>query len=482
MGASNPQADPLDSETIVNSIAKRISRIPPSLDKGLKDKLKCFVNEFMRKHFVPLHPDEVYDFNRWIEETNYSEARRNELRKCHLELEQGIVQWGSKQVNKVSCFVKDETYPEYKNARGIYARSDWFKTRFGPICKSIENKLYHHSSFIKHVPVEERARYVYNKLGNRSSYMATDYTGFECHFTREMMELIEFQFYRYMYSMSSKLDEVEKCLKVISGLNNCKFKNVGVIIPARRMSGEMNTSLGNGFSNFVMYHFVHHLLGNEEVDCVIEGDDCLGCFRGTYPTTELYEKLGFTVKIEQHSRLETASFCGLVFDTDSFVSIADPIKHILNVSWCSAKFSNCSDKTRRELLRGKGFSLVNQYAGVPILQSLGKCILRLTKGERYRLDLSNYQLKQFVARETEKTVNYSSRILMEQVFKIPVAMQLALESYFDAKSSLEDYFHPLIYDCCKPDQIDYYNTYVRYTQDDTMAIFSRSVHRGSNKI
>jgi len=368
----------------------------------------------------------------------------------------------SKKMNKVSCFIKDEGYPEYKNARGIYARSDYFKVIFGPLCKAMEDVLYKHPSFIKHVPVIDRARYVYNKLGGRDNYISTDYTGFECHFTPNIMHIIEFQFYEHLFKHLPSYDKLTKCMKVLVGYNECRFKQLKATILARRMSGEMNTSLGNGFANYMLFLFVNHQLGNTNYDCVIEGDDCLGVYDGVLPTTQNYADCGFTVKIEHRTRLELASFCGLIFDTDSFVSIADPTKHILNVSWCSLKYADSGDKTRRELLRGKGYSLMYQYAGVPILQSLGECILRLTQGSRYKLDLSYYETKQFSTNVSVQEISMSTRTLMSEVYGYTIEDQLCLEKFYSSLSNLDDYFHPLIYDHCNLDQRHYYDNYVKY--------------------
>ncbi len=461
IGAAYPQADPNDTLTIKNSIAKRISRIPPKIKDDISILLQGFVMSKV-KLFEPLSVDVDLSFEHWIENTNYSNSRREELRLVYKSIQESDVALFSKKMNKVKCFIKDEGYPEYKNARGIYARSDYFKVIFGPLCKAMEDVLYKHPAFIKHVPVVDRAKYVYDRLSGRNHYVATDYTGFECHFTPRIMNIIEFQFYRHLFQTSEHFMLLEQCLRVLSGWNECRFRNLSANILARRMSGEMNTSLGNGFSNYMLYLFINHHIGNTNYDCVIEGDDCLGAFDGTVPTKEMYEECGFTVKIEHHTRLEKASFCGLIFDTDSFVSIADPTKHILNVSWCSKKYANSSSKTRTELLRGKGFSLVTQYRGVPILQSLGLAILRLTAGNRYKLDLSWFERKEFSTNVDPLEVNMSSRVLMSEVFGYSVEEQLCIENFYDTLPSLSDYFHPLIYDHCNDDQKHYFLNYVKY--------------------
>ena len=103
--------------------------------------------------------------------------------------------------------------------------------------------------------------------------------------------------------------------EVLCGKNIVQNRYLDCIIEARRMSGEMNTSLGNGFSNLMFMAFVCEKLG---LNCngVVEGDDGLFAFNGNTPSASDFTKYGFNIKLDVHSEISTASFCGNVFDPE----------------------------------------------------------------------------------------------------------------------------------------------------------------------
>lgn len=409
-------------------------------------------------------------FEEWVETTNYSLGRKNQLRMCYKRmLEQKFELRGRhNKWTKVKCFIKDETYDKYKDSRAIYARVDEFKCIFGPYCKQLENRLYQLPEFIKHVPVISRAKYVHDRLGKYSKFLATDYTGYECHFTPEMMCAVEMVLYNYMFCRTrpEEFALLNDCCRTIWSTNRCEFKEIKANIRARRMSGEMNTSLGNGFTNFIILKYIMEKKGISEdnYSFVVEGDDCLCGFNGEYPTTEDYANVGFTVKIEQHEKLETASFCGLVFSPENFISIANPLKIIMNTGYARKKYVYSSDKTRKELLRAKGFSICYQYSGVPILQEYGRMLLRNTEGSRFKFD-DDYQ-SQLIKREmgdiveVNKPIEMSTRLLMEKVFSFTIAEQHYLEKLFSETDYCETWFCPIIYMKSSEVQRHYFDKYV----------------------
>lgn len=259
-----------------------------------------------------------------------------------------------------------------------------------------------------------------------------------------------------------------RMLKVLKGTNKCSFKDVDVNIKARRMSGEMNTSIGNGFVNLAMFCFTQEVLENRDFDCVVEGDDCLGRFFGTVPTCKLYADLGFTVKIDTHTDLCRASFCGLVFSPKNFVSVTDPMKSFMKTGWISAKYSRCSDRMRLRLLRGKALSMLHQNLGVPIVQNFSNYLLRCTAGVKELVNsaLSNYERNEILElipnfdKVAFKPIEFETRLVMEQTFGWPIEEQLAIEYYFDHLVVLKPLVHPSIISRLTHDQIDYFRRYV----------------------
>jgi len=214
--------------------------------------------------------------------------------------------------------------------------------------------------------------------------------------------------------------------------------------------------------------FAMEEFGCSDFDCVIEGDDCLAIYKGVCIPNMFYTRLGFTIKLEYFRTCNYASFCGQIFDFESLIVIADPIKIIMNIGWSDGRYSNASEKKLKGLLRSKGFSLVYGYPGAPIIQSLGLCLLRLTEGISCVLDtsMSNYEkaLYRVIIRcdiaSVVREVPMSSREMMADVFGFSVLEQITLETYFMTLSKIEPLWHPIIEERIKPDWRRYNEVYV----------------------
>lgn len=322
--------------------------------------------------------------------------------------------------------------------------------------------VYANKHFIKHVPVADRAKLLAERLVDADKKNSSDYTGFESQFTNMTFD-IELILYAFMLENipQSKwiLDLIESLL---TGDNWCKFKRLVAVLPSGRMSGEMNTSLGNGFMNLMLFLFQNFKLKNTNVDCFVEGDDLIGVYRGQPLASEFYAKLGFKIKLEHHQHVSHASFCGLIYDPEELVSIADPHKVLLNVGWTSSRYINAKQDTLNGLLRAKGYSLLYQYPGVPIIQSLALYLLRVTQGVKTRLpsEWTHWQRKQFSYHGVAKPVGMRTRMLMEEIFKYTVQEQEILEEYFDTKMDISPIDHFVILGHATEEQKHYCETYV----------------------
>ena len=258
-----------------------------------------------------------------------------------------------------------ETYPEYKHARGISSRSDEYKVLFGPWAKMIEEVLYDPNSselspsFIKHVPVSDRPQYVKERVYSPDAgvYYSTDYSAFESQFVENLMTMIEHRIFRYICSDVEGYPELDRLLKAQVDNNQLRNRKVYFDVKATRMSGEMTTSAGNGISNLIFFHFVSEVLcGCTDVVGVVEGDDGLFRIGSSFrlPDSTDFAKLGLTIKIETHEVLETASFCGIIFDTKSNVNITDPISVIMDApyrDWETDRKSTRLNSSHRSLSR-----------------------------------------------------------------------------------------------------------------------------------
>lgn len=471
-GAVYPHPDCNWPEMLRNGAKHRAGRKLPDITmKGFWRKFKRFVN----RHIIPefqgetLEYNEEINFEEWLSHINYLEWRKEELRKVYDE----IVTIEDKRNFIVKLFMKDEFYPGIKHGRGIYARVDEAKVIFGPIIKKIEEVVYKHPAFIKHVPVEDRPKYIYERLFKPGfKYLATDYTSFEAHLSPKMFKQIEYFVYRSIVGKTNtNMYHVLRLMEtVVSGRNIIKNKFFSGYIDARRMSGEMSTSLGNGLINYCLMRFACHIQNIETVG-VVEGDDGLFAIDSCCNfDPNVFATMGCMVKLDEHYSLETAGFCQNIFDINECRNVVDPIKILCNFGWCQTKYLKASDKTKMKLLRVKALSMLFQCAGCPIVHILASRLLYLTRsynvGKIIDKSFSGFwerQLKSGIEamNVTEKLnvpVSQASRMLMADKFGVSIPSQLAIEENIKTWS-LGVNVHSLILLHCPDVTVDTYNEY-----------------------
>lgn len=479
VGAANPHPAP-DPVTILQGVYKRFLTHTGTPNPEVLLDFKEFVRQWTLKNLIPLAPETDMSFETWIEAVDYPAWRKDELKKKFY----GMTDPNDPNYFIVKSFMKDETYPSYKHARGINARSDEFKCIVGPVFKAIEKVLFKLDHFIKKIPVDERPEYLKNMIGREGSvYFGTDFTAFEAHFTLEMMEACEFQLYDFMLSKTPQHDGfMDLIRKVLGGTNVCKYKYFTAYCEATRMSGEMNTSLGNGFSNLMFMLFMLTRCGCKEIRIAIEGDDGGGSCDssgGRLPTKEDFAELGLNVKLDYYNNIEEMSFCGIVFAKEDGRNITNPVVAMLDFGWTTSNYKGCSQRKYKELLKAKSLSLAFQYPGCPILSALARYGLRCTKGVRLGRYLNsgktgNYErewMLQILAELNKNKkenkqhkvlttpVGMASRLLVERLYGITAEAQMKIEQYLDDLDEIQPLFIPNLDLYAHPDSIDYWNLY-----------------------
>lgn len=450
-GHALPHADPGDPQTTAAGVRVRAANKPPIPDAFEMDEFRMFVRSRLKELFQPLRSDADLSVETWLSKCKYPKSRKVELARKWAKVVDIFDH--SKHYGNCKCFAKDETYVDYKHARGIYSRSDEFKCAFGPVIKAIEEQIYKNPAFIKHVPVAERPKYIQDLLYRVGyKYWATDYTAYESLFTELLMECVDFELFEYMISQLPNSDWFRKFEGVLAGDNVCEFKHFTAIIRAKRMSGEMSTSLFNGFANFMIQQYVlskYCGLPVEHQAGVVEGDDGLTRVPpdATYDP-EVFTRLGLNVKLEEHLDLCSASFCGLIFDPQECINVTDPLEVLAQFGWTTARYHKSNKNTKNKLLRCKALSYLHQYPGCPIIQSLANYGLRMTRSTtidhfvREKLITSLWEREQLIAalsvkwNDVQKPVGPMTRLLVESKYRIPVELQYKIEAYLDGLDEL----------------------------------------------
>lgn len=401
-----PCPDVSDVPTLLSGVEHRMDRQLPGNSAEFLLALKKSTRNFILKRDIrPIHPSSDRSVDTWLESTNYNEARKAELRLIYEETlnltEMETITLGYKLPRAddgydtrlrhfiVKLFAKEECYEGYKQARGIYARDDIAKVFFGPYFKLMETELYAQPEFIKHIPVLNRPEYILEHVTRLGwEYLATDYTSFECHFSEDVMECCEFVLYEHMLRNLPEGPFVMQIIRmVLAGVNRIYCSGFEARIKARRMSGEMCTSLGNGFSN-LMFMQTYCDFTNQPLVGVVEGDDGLFAFNGPQ-RFDLLTEWGLLLKMESHSNISTASFCGMIFDEDSKQAISNPFKIIAKLGWSTRRYARSNESKLSVLQHCKALSILHQYRSCPIVSAFCRFILR----SKY---ISMYQKRKFV--------------------------------------------------------------------------------------
>jgi hypothetical protein len=202
------------------------------------------------------------------------------------------------------------------------------------------------------------------------------------------------------------------------------------------MSGEMNTSLGNGFSNLMFLLFGAQEYKISISGVIVEGDDGLMGLNKDIPE-QYFKDMGLNVKMKTVDNLEEASFCGLIFDPVEQINIRDPRSPLCTTLWVTKKYAMCGEKKMRGLIKSKALSLVFEYPGCPILSVFGHKLLTLLEGYKMvMIDDTRYQQRLFETYMIKygkgeipiKEIGQRTRALMEKLFSIPISVQLRIES------------------------------------------------------
>lgn len=416
---------------------------PKEGEEGIRRTFRDFVRKWVRENLTQVDENYDYSVENWLSKTSYPEHRKQFLKSLHYKmLDEGKQneinsRTGLHKIGSVNLFIKDEFYEDYKYPRGIWTRTDEFKTVIGPYFKAMEEQVYKCKYFIKQVPVRDRSKYIYDQVYRPGYlYQESDYTTFECHFDEKMMLDCEYELYSYMLSRNpvAKSEFDYWFNEVICAPSHVKNKYMEISMQCRRFSGEMNTSLGNGFFNLMILLFACSYYKIDFGGVVVEGDDGLISLSREIPP-EYYKKMGLNVKLKTTDKLNEAGFCGLYFDEEECINLTDPREYICTLPWVGKQYITANDVVLKGLIKCKAMSLLWQYQGCPILDVYAKRLLILVgevpeyikKMDWYNQYKYNQAKKGLETQTMEAPITLKSRLFVEKHFNIPIEKQLLIE-------------------------------------------------------
>jgi hypothetical protein len=478
-GAARPVPDTTHAKTLLFGNVHRFARETPLV--GEKAKIRRFVlDKFIPYlNLQPLDPATTdMSLQYMLDHSHYSQGRKDDLVNAVNEIG-GLAHALDKGPNgrylhlKVKQHMKDEAYPEFKHGRCINAREDIAKAFYGRFIRHIENIIYTHPYAIKHIPVDERAAYMTRLLGEVGRFIVIDHTSLEAHVVPFWMEMVHLVF----ESLTANLEEhaqFAEFLRILRGKNYIENKNFSTTCLAKRMSGEMDTSVANLLLCMIalFYVLVEHC--GADIGSIVgvgEGDDSVTKNPTEIdPTKEMFEHIGFTVKMELHTELSTAGFCQMYYDPEDCDIVTDPRKVLADFGYCERKYALAKDRIHMGLLRAKSLSLAYQYPGCPIIGALASYGLRITAGydasalrhlshSRYWKVVPDRLLNPASLRRVREKLSPPkprTRFLFEKLYGIDSATQLNIESYLGGLTDLVPLTVGLEF---HPDWIIYFSRY-----------------------
>lgn len=388
-------------------------------------RFKDFVEKWLCQNLQPLHS--LPTVREWLDHAHYTQKKKNDL----LEASRSCpVPCYSEEHSFCDMFNKFENYSDFKPMRGIQARSPVVKVCMGVPCYAISEVLFRMKYFVKFLEVQKRYEHVVAQLGEVGGYLyVTDHSHFESHMSRQIMDICECALYKYM--LRDFPQYAEYMCRLVTGLNKIRTPYGTSHRFAGRMSGDMCTSLGNGFTNLMAILFTVSTLGGR-CDCCVEGDD--GIIRSSVPiTTEDFLRVGFEVKMDPVADIATSGFCGFRYGPITHTCFVEP-RELLG------KFSTYNDPCPG-LLAAKGLSLLNENSGCPIAWALGTRALQLDHQQPWvrRTWYNHYMFGHcsdivgdyLRLREYKRSVQRPSqiaRVEFSQLYGVPVADQIEIEN------------------------------------------------------
>lgn len=365
-------------------------RTVPDSDSAVFKRYTRFVAQFLC-HQVPI--TELIPFLPYVAECNLPQNKKQLLIKAKEALHGRLPNMRKAQV--YAPFAKLEGYlDDSKCLRVICAPCTAVKATLGPMMRSIEKVLYkvrNHNFFnlpyfIKDVPIQERAKVLVQMQRPNMLFFATDHTSFEAHISAAIMRVTECALFRHCLPKATAL--VDWACKLVTGPHTLRTR-VGVVArlaAGRRMSGDMHTSLGNGFTNLMCTLFIMHE-AQAYGHVIVEGDDGLIASDRPLDVT-LYQKLGFTIKFTPVSNLYEASFCGLIF-SPALELIRDPWRFIANFTFTHSAI-DAGQAVMDSLLRAKALSAYYETPQCPIIGAYARYALTVTAGALPRFAEDGY--------------------------------------------------------------------------------------------
>lgn len=443
------------------AISNRVCGAVPEPDKAYGE---CFL-DFARSFGRYLPKTHAWSISQFVD--HYHGPKRVRYQEAAEMLERyGL----DRSVARVKMFIKCEkiafkTYPSghKKNnpdPRAIQFRDPIFSVAFGMHLKPIEEKIYRlvgkrwnnlppTRCIGKGLNQKQRASLLEEKMQRFSHcvVLSLDMSRFDQHVS-ELLLRAEHAIYKAMDSdpLFSVLCDWQ-IVNVVTTSKGIRYTTRG-----KRMSGDMNTALGNCIIVVLMVSFFFKLFPGIKWDLLDDGDDMLLLVEAKdmafveQKITEHFLKLGMEVTVDpcRAQTMPQVNWCqsSPIQVADGWKFIRDPAK-VISGALVGQKWLNCNKERRGGLCHAIGLCELVLNAGVPILQEFALALVR------------NASMFKIVSPDTREQIMYRVRAELGHINLDKVTVQYAqhvtdtaretFEEAFGISSTLQRYYEEMLH-------------------------------------
>jgi len=374
------------------AISNRVCGVVPQPTSGGLKKLRCAAKILSQclPEVTPWDSGQLPLLYGGLKRRRYEEAERR-VREGGLTAKDA----------SITMFIKDERLSPLKHnpdPRAIQFRDSRYCVELARYLKPIEHNLYNlvgaegtclptTRMVGKGLNQVQRAKLLRRKLSmfRRPVTFSLDMSRFDQHCSKELLE-VEHSVYKHCLR-----DKHFSWLLALQLFNRCFTKN-GFVYATRgkRMSGDMNTALGNCIIMICMVIAMMTDLPGVKWDILDDGDDCLLIVemedeeRVRAACLPAFLEFGHECKIEHVAySLPEVSWCQsspIEYATGKWKFVRDPFK-TMSCDLVGSKWK-CDLESRKRLLASLGLCELILNLGVPILQSYALAIMRSSCGAK----------------------------------------------------------------------------------------------------
>jgi len=436
-------------ERVFNVVGPMGFTLPPRPDSALFSKRMSTITKLIVRQLRPTTPVSHDAFVGL-----YKDRRKEVYRKAAESLlSEPLCRWDARLVafvkaEKINFSTKKDPAP-----RVIQPRTPRYNVELGCYLKPIEHRLYGIVADIFGTPTIMKG-YNAKQVGQICSdkwnsfrkpvAIGLDASRFDQHVHKQALEW-EHSIYLSIFKKDQKLAKLLRWQIENRGFGYCndgklKYSKVGC-----RMSGDMNTALGNCLLMCAMIYAHMESLCITRFELLNNGDDCIVIIEQdmleTYmPSVQsFFLELGFTMKVEKPVfEIEHIDFCQThpVFDGEGYTMVRDPRTSVSKDCTSIHPLDSKGAFSKYLTVFGKGG--LSLTTGIPMWQAFYSSLLRSGESNHVRKASKNrIVLETGMAMLSRGMVGTGRRIEPESresfrvAFGIDPDMQVAMENHFE---------------------------------------------------